>query len=117
MPRFLYRQMTVCHQSLAVRSQLLRAHPFDLSLKVAADYEVLCALVTGGGSGLYRPLVVSRVMDEGFSSKNFFLGLVEKRRVSRRFFPQEQWKARSYFLFLGMYMRWKTLLKTVRMAP
>lgn len=111
MVRFLYRQMTVCHQSLAVRTAVLRQHPFDLSLRVAADYAVLCALVTSGLSGLYRPVVVSRVLDEGFSSKNFFRGLEEKRRVSRQFFPYEQWRAVPYFALWGLYMRIKIWYK------
>jgi glycosyltransferase involved in cell wall biosynthesis len=107
MLRFLYRQMTVCHQSLAVRTDLLRAHPFDLSLRVAADYAVLCHFVADGRVGRYVPLTVSRVLDEGFSSKNFFLGLDEKRRVSRRYFPGDQWRALPYFALWGLYMRFK----------
>jgi hypothetical protein len=111
MVRFLYRQMTVCHQSLAVRTSVLRQHPFDLSLKVAADYAVLCALVTSGAPGLYRPVVVSRVLDEGFSSKNFFRGLDEKRRVSRRFFPGDRWRSEPYFALWGLYMKLKLLFR------
>lgn len=111
MPRLLYRQMTVCHQSLAVRTDLLRAHPFDLSYRVCADYEVLCALVTGGHTGRYRPVTVSRVQDEGYSSRNFFAGLREKRRISRRYFPRDQWRAGPYFTLWGLYMRMKTVFK------
>lgn len=111
MLRFLYRQMTVCHQSLAVRRDLLLSHPFDLSLKVAADHAVLCALVTEGIEGLYRPVVVSRVLDQGFSSRNFFLGLAEKRLVSRRYFPRDQWRARPYFALWGLYMKLKIWYK------
>jgi glycosyltransferase involved in cell wall biosynthesis len=111
MERFLYRQMTVCHQSLAVRRDVLLSHPFDLSLRVAADYSVLCALMTAGEVGVYRPVTVSRVEDLGFSSKHFFLGLAEKRAVSRRFFPQDQWRARPYFTIWGLYMRMKIWYK------
>jgi len=111
MLRFLYRQMTVCHQSLAVGTELLRNHPFDLTLKVVADYAVLCELVSAGCRGLYRPLVVSRVQDEGFSSQHFFRGLAERRSVSRAHFPGEQWKAKPYFVLLGLYMRLKIWYK------
>jgi glycosyltransferase involved in cell wall biosynthesis len=111
MLRFLYRQMTVCHQSLAVRRDLLASHPFDLSLKVAADYAVLCALVTEAIEGEFRPVTVSRVQDEGFSSKNFFLGLEEKRRVSRTFFPRERWRSEPYFALWGLYMKLKIWYK------
>jgi glycosyltransferase involved in cell wall biosynthesis len=111
MARFLYRQMTVCHQSLAVRTDLLRANPFDLSLRVAADYAVLCALVTEGVEGLFRPVTVSRVQDEGFSSKNFFLGLDEKRQISRRFFPRDRWRSEPYFALWGLYMKLKIWYK------
>jgi glycosyltransferase involved in cell wall biosynthesis len=111
MLRFLYRQMTVCHQSLAVRRDLLASHPFDLSLRVVADYAVLCALVSAGEPGLYRPVVVSRVEDEGFSSKHFFLGLEEKRRVSHRFFPGDRWRSEPYFALWGLYMKLKIWYK------
>ena len=112
MARFLYRQMTVCHQSLAVRTSVLRQYPFDLELRVAADYAVLCALVTSGAPGVYRPVVVSRVLDEGFSSKNFFRGLDEKRRVSRQYFPGDRWRSEPYFALWGLYMRLKLKIRT-----
>lgn len=107
MLRFLYRQMTVSHQSLVIRTDLLRTHPFDTTLRVAADYEVLCWLVAGGRTGCYRPVVVSRIEEEGFSSRNFFLGLAEKQTVSRRYFPREQWRAAPYFALWGLYMKLK----------
>jgi len=107
MLRFLYRQMTVSHQSLAIRTDRLRAHPFDLTLKVAADYEVLCSLVSSGARGLYLPVVVSRIEEEGFSSRNFFLGLAEKRAVSFRYFPAQRWRSAPYFALWGLYMKLK----------
>ncbi len=111
MLRFLYRQMTVSHQSIAIRTDLLRSHPFDVNLRVAADYEVLCWLVSTGYLGLYRPVVVSRIEEEGFSSRNFFLGLTEKRTVSRKYFPREQWRAVPYFALWGLYMKLKIWYK------
>lgn len=111
MLRFLYRQMTVSHQSLAIRTDLLRSHPFDITLKVAADYEVLCWLVVSGRQGKYVPVVVSRIEEEGFSSRNFFRGLAEKRAVSRRYFPQQQWRSVPYFVVWGLYMKLKIWYK------
>jgi glycosyltransferase involved in cell wall biosynthesis len=109
--RFLYREMMVSHQSLAVGTDLLRAQPFDLAFRVAADHDQLCALVASGHQGLYQPVVVSRTLDEGFSSRNFFLGLAEKRQISRRYFPGDQWRAVPYFALLDIYMKLKIWYK------
>lgn len=111
MLRFLYRQMTVSHQSLAILTDRLRAHPFNIALRVAADYEVLCALVASGAKGLYRPVVVSRIEEEGFSSRNFFLGLAEKRTVSYRYFPRDRWRSAPHFALWGLYMKLKIWYK------
>ena len=104
MLRFLYRQMTVSHQSLAVRTDLLRTHPFDLQFRVAADYAVLCALVSEKEKGVYCSFPIAATQDEGFSSRNFFQGLSEKRELSHRYFPAERWRADPYFLLLWFYM-------------
>ncbi|NNM66983.1 MAG: hypothetical protein HKM06_03100, partial [Spirochaetales bacterium] len=90
------------------RTDLLKSHPFDLRFRVAADYAVLCALVSEGEWGVYRPLPVAKTQDEGFSSRNFFLGLSEKRQLSRRYFPRQRWRAESYFFLLRIYMTLKT---------
>ncbi len=111
MLQHIYRQMTVSHQSIAIRHDLLKEHPFSLDYQVCADYEVLCSLIANGFKGLYRPIPVALIEEEGFSSQNFFVGLREKRKISYQYFPQDWWRSTPYFWAWGTYMRFKLFFK------
>ncbi|NNM55439.1 MAG: glycosyltransferase [Spirochaetales bacterium] len=113
MLRHIYRQMTVSHQSIAIRKALLKEHNFRRYYKVAADYEVLCHLITSGRRGLYRPIPVALIEEEGFSSRNFYRGLREKRMISYHYFPQDRWRSGPYFFTWGIYMKVKVALQTM----
>lgn len=113
MLRHIYRQMTVSHQSIAIRKALLKEHNFRRNYKVAADYEVLCYLITTGRRGLYRPIPVALIEEEGFSSRNFYRGLREKRIISSHYFPKDRWRSGPYFFIWGVYMKVKVTLRAM----
>lgn len=45
---YLQRKMAFCHQAMAVRTALLREHPFDLRFPVCADFEFVHWCYTSG---------------------------------------------------------------------
>jgi putative colanic acid biosynthesis glycosyltransferase len=106
----LYREMTVCHQSLFVRRTALLSRPFDESFRIAADYDFLCERLLSGASWEYRPVPVSRINDTGVSAKIFVTGNREKRRVSLARFPARRAAILLYHAELWMYMNVKSLL-------
>ena len=52
----LHRQMTVSHQSMFTRREALLRRPYDISYRIAADYDFLCERILAGASWEYRPL-------------------------------------------------------------
>ena len=106
----LHRQMTVCHQSLFVKRSALLARPFDVSFRIAADYDFLCERLLAGASWEYRPLPVSRINDRGASVTRFRTSIREKRRISLARFPKKRVSVTAYYALLSIYMNLKRAL-------
>ena len=109
--RTLHRQMTVSHQSLFVKRSALLARPFDVSFRIAADYDFLCERLLSGASWEYRPFPVSRIDDRGASARIFRTSIREKRRISLARFPRKRLSVLLHSLLLELYMNAKMLLK------
>lgn len=77
-----FRGMGFNHQSAFVRTDLARRFPFDLSFKVAADYQMVNKIFLNGASFREVPLVVSEVDMMGYSVQNRALQRREEARVS-----------------------------------
>lgn len=107
----LHRQMTVSHQSLFVRREVLLDRPFDESLRIAADYDFLCDRLLSGASWEYRPVPVSRINDTGASARIYRTSIREKRRISLSRFPSRRLSTLAYYFLLETYMWLKSLLK------
>ena len=65
-----YREMGICHQSLFVRTALAKEKLFDLSFKVAADYNMVRNIYDNGYELRYVNTPVSVYDMNGFSTKN-----------------------------------------------
>lgn len=71
-PERLNRSMSVSHQAIFVRTELLRAHPFDVRYRYAADYEQISALYMEGKKFLYFDRLISVVeMQDGATFRHF----------------------------------------------
>ena len=67
----LHRQMTVCHQSMFTRRESLLRRPYDVTYRIAADYDFLCDRILCGAAWEHRPVPVSRINDTGASAQVF----------------------------------------------
>jgi len=110
----LHRQMTVCHQSMFTRRETLLRRPYDISYRIAADYDFLCERILAGASWEYRPLPVSRINDRGASARIFRIGIREKRLIALSRFPKKRPSILFHYFMLGLYMNGKVLLKGPR---
>ncbi len=71
-PERLDRSMSISHQAVFVRTELLRAHPFDVRYRYAADYEQISALYLEGRKFLYLDRLISVVeMQDGATYRHF----------------------------------------------
>ena len=70
----LKNEMPFCHQSVLVRTELLRLNPFDLSYKLAADYNLFFSLFKNGYNFMYIPVCISNYsLSEGLTVSNTLL--------------------------------------------
>jgi glycosyltransferase involved in cell wall biosynthesis len=62
------RNIPFCHQSLFVRTSLLKSNLFDLQFKIASDYDQFLRLKSKDIQTLHVPLIISIYLDGGISS-------------------------------------------------
>ena len=87
-PRHLFwRGMFAQHQSVMVKTQYLRDHPFDLSFSLGADYAFLLRMVADGVAFRECEAQVSRVSSGGASDKNRIAVIKSHWQQARLYYP------------------------------
>lgn len=76
--------LVVCHQSILVRTSI--APDYDLSYKIAADYDWTCKVLTASKNNLYIDEYLSRFMTAGVSSKQRKKAWKERYTIMKRHF-------------------------------
>lgn len=82
-----WKGMFVQHQSIMVKTDYMREHPFDLSLRLGADYAFLLGLLAIGEKMAICPSIVSRVSSNGASDNDRVRVLRDHWKHARRFRP------------------------------
>lgn len=67
-----------CHQSIFVRTEILKKMKFDLQYKQAADYKFFCLFYLDNKIATYCPIVISNYLMGGISERNTVRHLEEK---------------------------------------
>lgn len=95
------KKMAFCHQSVFVRTRFMRARPFDLRYRLAADYDFFYYAYRQGLRFVYLPLPVALFeADRGASADN-------RLRVNREYAEIQgidqtwQWRLRYALKWLG----------------
>ncbi len=82
--RYLRKGMMVNHSTCFIRRDIYQRHGlFNLSYKLAMDYELLLRFYLAKTEFTYMPLVVTRAGMDGVSSKNIFASLREVYKIQR----------------------------------
>lgn len=71
-PRDLWKGMICRHQSMAVRTNLIKKMQFDLAFKYGADYAMVLQLFSQGIRTNYFPMPISIYDTRGISNRNMF---------------------------------------------
>lgn len=75
-------QIPFCHQSVFTRSDVIKNNPFDISLKVVADYDMFRHLYFDGIKFIEVPYIISCYSpDGGFSRNRMILKEKEMNRI------------------------------------
>lgn len=100
--------MGICHQSLFVRADLAKIHKFDLSYKVAADYNMIKCIYNDGYELFDTNIIISFYDLSGFSARNAILQLNEITRICNM---EGRW---TYYLNLALVLLKQNAKKFLR---
>lgn len=89
------RNIPFCHQSLFVKTKLLKNNLFDLQYKIAADYDQYLRLKALKASILYVPMTVALFLDGGLSSISRKKLIKEYYTITSQYHP-----INSFFVFI-----------------
>lgn len=82
--RKLWKGMMICHQSLFIRTKLLKNRKFDVSYRIAADFEMLYTLSLNNHVFRNTGLVIASVSADGLSGNNTLMNVKEQWLIVRR---------------------------------
>lgn len=63
----------ICHQATFIRTSYIKKHPFDISLKICADFKLVHDYYKSGGLFLYTDVDVANYDIFGFSYQNLII--------------------------------------------
>ena len=109
--RDIWKGMIFNHQSLFVKTALLREHPFRTEYRIAADYEfVLFSFVQGAGL-YYLGFPIASVALGGLSDMNVSAHIREQWQIARRF--RDTARINTYYRYALASAAIKKVLKTL----
>lgn len=108
---YLNKKMAFCHQSVFVKAEEMKAHPFNTDYRLAADYDFFYQYYRRGGVFRYIDLTIAQFeSEEGASSANRLLVNKEYARI-RGISDTLSWKVK--YAFKCMYVKQKDLLHSL----
>ncbi len=82
----IWKGLVFCHQAAFVKSDVLRKHLFELSLRIVADYDQILNIYKNQHTFYYSPTPVSKVRIGGISYSNNKT-YKEEIKVFRKYYP------------------------------
>jgi glycosyltransferase involved in cell wall biosynthesis len=78
--------MPCCHQSMLIKSCVLKKYPYDLKFSIAADFDNLCHMVTGGRAIQQIDETISKITAGGVSDVSRVKVYEQYQTISERYF-------------------------------
>lgn len=85
LPRDLWKGMIYRHQSMAIRTNLIKKMKFDLAFKLGADYAMVFQLFYQGIRFKYFPIPISIYDTRGISNRNMFRSVRDHYNFLKQF--------------------------------
>lgn len=83
--KFIKNQCPFCHQSVFVRTSWMKAHPFDISLKITADYNFFLEAFYENANFKKSNEIIAVFHRGGLSCRDLVLDRKERRRIKIRY--------------------------------
>lgn len=107
-----------CHQSMFIRTSIMKKYKYDLAYKVRADYNFIVQAINNGSKMIYVPTVVSCYKNfDGLSSVRGDLFNDETYRIENKRKDWKYWKFKyNYFIkhSLHLYRFWEDPMKRLK---
>lgn len=87
-PRWAWYAMPVCHQAVFFLKSALGEKPYDLSYKIASDYDLLMRLIQQGGRTVITGYPVSVFVRGGVTQQHLNLGFSEDLLIRKKYYPE-----------------------------
>jgi len=94
----IWKRMILCHQTMFVKSEILKENNFDLSYKFASDYDFLYKTIIKYPNDIkYLDLVIAKITTNGFSEINSVQTYQEYKSISLKY-------NNNFFIFLYHFL-------------
>lgn len=90
----------ICHQAVLAKAELLNSSHFDISYKIAADYDWLLKTFYGGAKFVYAPIVFGYYSIYGYSAINRDLCLRECFKVAVKYLRKSCERVQEKYAFI-----------------
>ena len=91
-----WKKMPYNHQSLFIKTTVLKEHPFDLAYRLAADYEQLLFAIKNGKIFFKAPLTVASFDNKGVSNTKTAEALREYAEILKAYGELTLWRSWYY---------------------
>lgn len=114
-------RMPFCHQSVFVKTALLKQHKFDTNFKICADNEFFTKIYNNGGKFLQCDMIVSIYDANGLSSTPSLRYFKEELAIGQKynrfyfvsFVPKYLWNLCKYFVRALLPKRLENTLRSI----
>ncbi len=109
--RDLWKGIIVNHQSLFVKTHLIKKHPFNLTYKIGADYDFIYSAYANKYRFYKIKTVVASTAHGGFSDRNVIANIKEQWGISRKY--NQSFKVHAYYTLLVLFAFLKNIIKKI----
>jgi glycosyltransferase involved in cell wall biosynthesis len=107
----IWKGMSIQHQSILIKTSILKKLKFDLKYKFAADYNLISNLYYSNYKFHYFDFPISTVTANGYSEQNSILTYLEFKEISLKY--NKSFLHKLYFFFLIPYRKIISKIKKI----
>jgi glycosyltransferase involved in cell wall biosynthesis len=107
----LWKGIIVNHQSMFVKTDIMRKRPFNPAYKIGADYEFIYSAYMDKCKFHKTETVISSTAQGGLSDMNIIPNIKEQWMIAKRHNPSL--KVNAYYLWLILYAVMKNIIKKI----
>jgi glycosyltransferase involved in cell wall biosynthesis len=93
------KRCALCHQSVLIRADWMKAHPYNTEYKIGADYDFFLKTREEGGIFTYVDRVISKITKDGYSNQNEKQRVLETEKIKETYGLADCHSVQYYLLY------------------